>query len=434
MNLSEFLEFEARDLEAEFAGLTAGDATPRAIRRRRTVWNGATAGVAAVALAVVAFGGFRLAGWDAPEPGTADTPVAPSPDTIQALLIDPDADPKFSPWATVPACGAPAPTVVTDNAGLRLHLRSAPELTITATGNVTGSDVRATVTNLGTESLVGLASAVAMVWVQDGIVVGYSSSPYGSVPRYGIAMDVRNDAQNVNVSGRVDAETYRCDSPADGPWRTLAGGTYEAYPVVRVVGSVDTADGVSREPLDVTLVGDPLTVTLTSSWQEARASLDDALRRDFPVNPHCGDPVNRATQYSEELWAYSVPTDESPNWMALPEIGSPMAIYAGSGRLVSPTTLTFPETMTVWYISSERYGAGLEHSGPVISGHIVVRVDGSREMQLTRNGRMSAQLTGTVIESESCASNPGAFSRNTLDIVVTWTDIEGTREVSNVPG
>jgi hypothetical protein len=434
MNLTEFLEFEARDLEAEFAGVVADAATPRAIRRRRAVRAGATAGVAAVGVGAVALGGVRLAGWDAPEPGAADAAVAPSPDAVQALLIDPDADPQYSPWATVPACGQPAPAVVSEAAGLRVHLRSAPELTLTATGNVTSSDVRVSITNVSAPALLGQASAVGMVWVQDGTVVGYSASPYNSVPWYGDAMDIRGEALNMNVSGRVDAETYRCDSPAEGPWRTLAAGVYEAYPVVRVVGSVDSADGISRSAMDVTLVGEPLTVTLTSSWQEARAALDNSQGRDFPVNPQCGDPVNRATQYSEELWVSVFPVDETSAWNSLPEVGSAMSVYAGSARLVSPATLTFPETITVWYISAGQYGAGLEHSGPVISGRVTVRLEGSQEVRLTRNGLGETQLQGTVVESEPCASNPGAFPRNTVDVVVTWSDIEGEREVSNVPG
>jgi hypothetical protein len=389
--------------------------------------------MAAVALGVVAFGGLRLAGWDVPEPGALND-VMPSPDALQALLIDPDADPQYSPWATVPACGEPAPAVAPEGTDLRLHLRSAPEVTVTATGVVTGSDVRASITNLGADSLVGVASPVAMVWVQGDEVVAYSASPHNSIPWYGQGMAVGGQDLTVNVSGRLEAETYRCDSPAEGPWRTLQAGDYLVYPVVRVVGSVDSADGISRLPVDTTLVANPLTVSLTSSWQDAMSLLDDVQRRDFPANPQCGDAVSSAIQYSEELWAYVVATEESPNWMALPEVGSPMAIYAGSARLISPTTLTFPEELNVWYVSADRYGAGLEHAGPVISGHIVVRIDGTREIVLARNGMADSQLAGTVVASEACASNPGAFPRNTLDVVVTWTDIEGTREVSNVPG
>src|SRR5690606_34659961 len=148
-------------------------------------------------------------------------------------------------------------------------------------------------------------------WTQGDTVVGYSTSPFAEPAYQAPQQGNLEPGTGKNVHGEFKAQTYRCDSPAAGPWRTLDAGACAVYPVVRVVGSF--ADpGVGMAPVDVTLVDEPLAVTLSTNWYEAATRRVEAVEPAFSGELSCGMVVDRWYAYSERLVVWANTEDSIP--------------------------------------------------------------------------------------------------------------------------
>jgi hypothetical protein len=495
MNLSDFLTSEADALEREFRDVTATDRTPRSIRRVRAVRHGATAGVSVVAMGALVAGGVRLAGWEQEEPAGV-----PGEDGIITLDM---ADPSgFDPLATVPACGDLAPEVTGEIEGFTYINRGAQTvamnpITSDRRGTVAGS-VQSTRADAPTVSV----SDIAFVWVQDGTVVAYSVSPYARVPQLNYGLREVAPGERFNVSGTLWSRTFRCDSPANGPWTTVGAGTYEVYPVVRVVGSADVAawmaldrdgfvstpgnnawselypgspycveeiagrlDGVeyqgedgeaaplpsecSAEPddparpnvrdvnylgsdfpaaVDATLVGEPIEVTVNTSWQEAADRRADASPpHPFPAPLQCGVEVPALARDSSDRLTLFVQSDVFP-----PSTGQAVQVRLNSSYVVSPTVATLPEEFEAYFlerIDDRDYSTTDPYR---VVGRGTVHLTEDHEVTFTHNDT-SVALPGAITAYDDCGIPEPNISNWVIETTVLWTDVNGTVEIEYPP-
>lgn len=421
MNLSDFLTSEANALEREFGGATAPDRTPRSIRRVRAVRHGATAGVSVVAMGALVAGGVRLATWDEPEPGVG---VGPSPDQVRAALINPDGEPQYSPFAYVPECGESSPAIAPTSAGLTLEILGHTQLTLTPEVQYIPIEVRGSVTSTRSDALLASVSGIGFVWTQGGVVVGYSASSAST--RFSVGgsppQALRHDLPGTTM-GQVSVEVYRCDSLPDGPWTTVDSGTYEVYPVVRVVGTVYSQTGPSNTREDVALFAAPLTVTIDESW----ADLIDAERVAYPPGTlprefTCGAVVARTHYNLSPEWSMQVDSHGNP---LVP--GSELTVFAHSNYLRSPTIITLADRVEVWLLGEVPVKTTETSGHWTVVGHAWLELGASQELELVRNG-VAVSLTASIASVELCASD--ASIMHIVPITpVTVTDREGTRTV-----
>lgn len=482
MNLSDFLTSEADALEREFRDVTAPDRTPRSIRRVRAVRHGATAGVSVVAMGALVAGGVRLATWEQEEP--AGVPGEDGTVTIDTADVS-----GFDPFATVPVCGAPAPAPTGRVEGLEYLGRDNPEVVLNPVARDVSGTVRGTIVNTREDSPTVARSDVGLVWVQDGVVVAISMSPFNTHPQMNYTFDRVISGRSINVYGYLTAETYRCDSPLEGPWVTVEAGAYDVYPVTRIVSSPEsvgwaalqgegsvatpglgapfgyypgsrdclaqsanmlmypepgqelprecqvgpddptspntfTVDYLGRNfpaAFDVTLVGDPLRVTVNTSWQEAK--LVNEASQDATGLPEL---IECGTVFDPNAFArwgrLGLGADVDP--LNLPGIGDEVWVNGAVTQAVSPVTVTLPDTITLW-------GGSIEDDESVVTGKMTISPMGNRQLNFRSNG-WGEGLGASVVSIEVCpgASEPYFWH---IDTTAQWTDINGTVEIEYPP-
>lgn len=426
MNLADYLADAAGLVETESKGRRATQGTFLAARRARRLRE---AGTGALTMCIVAaLAAFAL--W--PGHGGDAAPATWPPDPMLP-----------NPYADMPACGEGAPAVLSQAQGFDLRLVTNEPATL-SNGHDASVVASGKLSTFRREAVPVVASPLGFVWVKDGAVVGFTDAGPAAAPTAPGYAGLLRWNMPFAVYGGITRGVYDCSSPDGGPWTPLGMGDYQVFPVMRVQAGPSVAALATSQPdlgdaayadylfsvapvaeeerstwdsdVDLTLVAAPLSVTLTGQWPSGRASEPD----HDAAPPSCGDsPLLQPGDTNAKLTASAVAVSPDPSAAS----GREASLGLISARLVSPSKLTLPDTVSVALLGTASDDAP---QGTVVGK--AVFTPRSHHVTLDSNNQM-ATIEGSLSSVHWCEGRL-PVSGAVASLTVTWRDVNGTTRVT----